>query len=177
MSTMFGSARVRRLIAGVVVVVVVLIAAYALLSSNSRAASDQPIPFNHRVMVQAGVQCLYCHTGAMRSPSAVIPSTEMCMSCHSVIAVDNPAVQQLAGYWERQEAIPWVRVNRVPRFVFFAHDVHVVAGGQNCENCHGDVGNMVEFYSVATMDMGWCLRCHNSQPNSAQLRDCVVCHR
>jgi hypothetical protein len=30
---------------------------------------------------------------------------------------------------------------------------------------------------VVTMDMGWCLDCHNQQPNKAQLRDCVVCHQ
>ena len=54
---------------------------------------------------------------------------------------------------------------------------HVTAGALNCENCHGDVGNMVEVYPVADMNMGWCLRCHNQQPNADQLKDCAVCHR
>jgi c(7)-type cytochrome triheme protein len=65
----------------------------------------------------------------------------------------------------------------MPRFVFFSHQVHVTAGALNCERCHGDVGNMVEVYPVADMNMGWCLRCHNQQPNADRLKDCAVCHR
>ena len=37
------------------------------------------------------------------------------------------------GYWARQEPIPWVRVNVLPRYVYFNHEVHVNAG-KNCEN-------------------------------------------
>jgi c(7)-type cytochrome triheme protein len=98
------------------------------------------------------------------------------MGCHRVIATEHPEVQKLAGYWEEQEPIPWVRIYRVPRFVFFTHQVHVNAA-LNCEDCHGDVGNMETTHATVVMDMGWCLRCHNSQPRAPQLRDCVVCHR
>jgi c(7)-type cytochrome triheme protein len=98
------------------------------------------------------------------------------MGCHSVIATDNPEVQKLVGYWERQEPVPWVRIYRLPRFTFFSHQVHVAAG-LNCENCHGDVANMVTMEAVVDMNMGWCLDCHDQQPNATQLKDCVVCHR
>jgi c(7)-type cytochrome triheme protein len=165
-----------RLIAGVLLVVVVLVGGYFLFASRSRAAPQQPIPFNHQLMVRVGIQCLYCHNGATRSPAAGIPSVQKCMGCHVVIAADDPAVQELAGYWDRQEPIPWARIYRLPRFVYFNHSVHVAAG-LNCERCHGDVGNMVETYAVADMNMGWCLNCHNQQSRAAQLRDCVVCHR
>ncbi len=47
----------------------------------------------------------------------------------------------------------------------------------NCERCHGDVGHMQEARPVVRMNMGWCLSCHETQPNAAQLRDCVVCHQ
>jgi hypothetical protein len=30
---------------------------------------------------------------------------------------------------------------------------------------------------VVAMTMGWCLDCHEKQPNATQLKDCVVCHR
>jgi c(7)-type cytochrome triheme protein len=166
-----------RLIAGGALVVLVLVGTYLIFASSSRAAPQQPIDFNHQVMVQVGIQCVYCHNAAIRSPAAGIPSMQMCMGCHQVIATDNPGVQALAGYWERQEAIPWVRIYRVPRFVFFNHSVHVNAAALNCERCHGDVGNMVETYAVVDMNMGWCLNCHNQQPRAAELKDCIVCHR
>jgi hypothetical protein len=166
-----------RLIAGVALVVIVLVGAYFVFASRSRAAPQQPIDFNHQVMVSVGIQCLYCHNGVTRSPAAGMPSVQKCMGCHNVIATQLPQVQELANYWERQESIPWVRVYRLPRFVFFNHQVHVVAGGLNCERCHGDVGNMVEMHAVVDMNMGWCLGCHGQQPNAPQLKDCSVCHR
>ncbi len=166
-----------RLIAVVAVVVLVLVVVYFVAASRSRAAPQQPIEFSHQLMVGAGIECLYCHNGATRSPAAGIPSVQKCIGCHQVIATDRPEVQKLAGYWERQEPIPWVRVYRVPRFVYFSHQVHVTAAGLNCERCHGDVGNMVETYRVVDMNMGWCLSCHKQQPRAAQLTDCVVCHR
>lgn len=177
MSVVRSIPRLWRVIAGVVLVLVVLVGGYLIFAMNSRAAPQQPIDFNHQIMVSVGMECLYCHNTATRSPAAGIPSMEKCMGCHNVIATDRPPVQELAGYWERQEPIPWVRVYRVPRFVFFNHSVHVNAAGLNCERCHGDVGNMVEVYPVVDMNMGWCLNCHNQQSNASQLRDCAVCHR
>lgn len=166
-----------RLIAALVLALVVVAVAYLVFTSLVQAAPQQPIDFNHQIMVSAGMECLYCHNAANQSPAAGIPSVQKCMGCHTIIATDRPGVQQLAGYWEREEPIPWVRVYQVPRFVFFSHQVHVTAGGLNCERCHGDVGNMVEVYRVVDMNMGWCLNCHNQQPNADQLKDCVVCHR
>jgi hypothetical protein len=144
---------------------------------TAQAASGQPIAFNHQIMVQLGIQCLFCHTEARRSPAAGMPSVERCMGCHRVIATNTPEIQKVADYWNRQQSIPWVRVNALPRFVYFSHEVHVTAGGLNCERCHGDVGHMTIDRPVVHMNMGWCLSCHEQQSNAAQLRDCVVCHQ
>jgi hypothetical protein len=168
--------RIIRWIVGVLTVALV-IAGVFFLTARSRAASESPIEFNHQVMVQVGITCLFCHTDATRSPAAGMPSVEKCMGCHDVIATEASAIQQVADYWQRGEPIPWPRVNQLPRFVYFSHRVHVVAGGFNCERCHGDVGRMAEAQPVARMNMGWCLGCHNQQPNQDQLRDCVVCHQ
>lgn len=158
-------------------VVIVVVIAGAAFVFRSDPAPQQPIPFPHNTMVQAGISCLFCHTEAMRSPVAGIPSVERCMGCHRIISTTKPAIQQLAVYWNNQKPIPWVRVNQVPRFVYFSHEVHVVAGGFNCERCHGDVGHMQEDQQVVKMNMGWCLSCHQQQPNAQQLMDCVVCHQ
>jgi len=177
------------LIGSALLLVIALSGAYLFLAAKTRAApaaqaapiaqaaSGQPIAFNHQIMVQLGIQCLFCHTEARRSLAAGMPSVEKCMGCHRVIATNAPEIQKVAGYWNREQAIPWARVNVLPRFVYFSHQVHINAGGLNCERCHGDVGHMTIDRPVVRMNMGWCLSCHESQPNGAQLKDCVVCHQ
>jgi hypothetical protein len=149
-----------------------------LSRTQALAAPEQPIAFSHQTHTQAGVQCLYCHPGALRSQVAGIPSVQKCMGCHTIIATDSPTIQVVAGYWERQEPIPWVRVNVQPDFVFFSHQAHLGAS-LNCETCHGDVGQMDVVQPVVKMDMGWCLNCHLEQPQVkiARLADCLACHK
>lgn len=159
-------------------IVFVLAAGVILTRAQVLAAPEQPITYSHRTHIEAGVQCLYCHSSALRSPVAGIPSVEKCMGCHSVIATDSPAIQEVTGYWERGEAIPWVRVNVQPDFVYFSHRPHLGAS-LNCEACHGDIGRMDAAEPVVKMDMGWCLECHLKQPEDklARLADCLVCHK
>ncbi len=172
------SFRVRLIAFGIFVVVILLLAGGVfVVQAQAQATPQQPVPFPHVNMVQSGIPCLFCHADAIRSPTAGIPSVEKCMGCHKFIATNTPAIQKVADYYQRGQPIPWVRVNRLPRFVYFSHQVHVVAGALNCERCHGDVGRMTEFQPVARMTMGWCLNCHNAQPEADRLKDCVVCHR
>jgi hypothetical protein len=142
------------------------------------AVPEQPIPYSHQTHIQAGVQCVFCHSSALRSPVAGIPSVQKCMGCHNVIASDSPAIQEVAGYWERGEPIPWARVNVQPDFIAFTHQPHLGAG-LSCETCHGDVSQMDVARPVVKMDMGWCLACHLEQPEpkAARLADCLTCHR
>jgi hypothetical protein len=100
------------------------------------------------------------------------------MGCHRIIATDDPDVQILAGYWERSEPVPWIRVSKQPDFVYFSHQAHL-ATGDNCENCHGDVAGMSITQPDVKMDMGWCLECHLNQPEEklTRLADCLTCHK
>jgi hypothetical protein len=159
-----------------ILAVIVIAVGYMLTTAHTQAVTQQPFPFNHGIMVGAGVPCLYCHSDALRSPSAGMPSMERCMGCHKAIATKSAPIQELTAMWERKEPIQWVRVNRLPRFVHFSHQVHIHAG-LNCERCHGDVGKMTVAVPVVNMDMGWCVDCHRQQPNASQLLDCVVCHQ
>ena len=163
----------------IAVVIVIGIGGGVLLTrAQVGAAPEQPIAYSHQTHIKAGVQCLFCHTGALRSSVAGIPSVQKCMGCHSVIAADQPEIKKVAGYWDRGEPIPWVRVNIQPDFVFFSHQPHLGAG-LNCETCHGDVGNMTVDRPVVKMGMDWCLDCHLKQPeaNIARLTDCLTCHK
>ncbi|MGD2155395.1 MAG: cytochrome c3 family protein [Anaerolineales bacterium] len=163
----------------VIAVILILFAAWAVITRmRVYAAPEQPLKYSHRVHVEAGIQCLYCHPNALRSTVAGVPSVQKCMGCHEVIATDNPVVVELTGYWERGEPVPWKRVNLQPDFVYFSHQPHMGAG-MSCESCHGAVGQMDAVQPVYKMDMGWCLDCHLEQPEEkvARLADCLICHK
>ena len=159
-------------------VALILVSGGYLALSTAGAAADQPVAYSHRDHLENGIQCLYCHTEATRSQLAGIPSVEKCMGCHAVIATESEAVQELAGYWERGEPIPWQRINDQPDFVYFSHQPHISAG-MNCETCHGNVGDMDLAEATIQMDMGWCLECHEHQEPErvAYLLDCLACHK
>jgi hypothetical protein len=162
----------------ILLIVVGALAGVLLTRMQVRAAPPQPIAFSHQTHVQAGVQCLFCHSSPLRADIASLPSVQKCMGCHAMVATDEAEVQVLAGYWERKEPIPWNRVNYQPDFVYFSHRAHL-ASGLNCENCHGDVGSMTVARPVVKMDMGWCLDCHLKEPPEkiARLSDCLTCHK
>lgn len=173
------SARQRIMIGGAAagLVIVLVVAVLLVAAAVSDAADQQPIAFNHNVhVVKNGMECQFCHTGVDKSPVAGIPSVEKCMGCHTHIATDNQEIVKLQSYWENQEPIPWVRVNRQPDFVYFNHQSHVAAS-VSCGECHGDVKNMTVAESVVNMNMGFCLDCHAEQDNKDALWDCATCHR
>ncbi len=169
---------IRRFLLVILIVTVGVVVAILVTRARLMAAPEQPIAYSHQTHVEAGMECLYCHSQATRSTIAGIPSVERCMGCHTVIATENEAVQQLATYWEEGRPIPWARVNVQPDFVYFSHRPHLGAG-INCESCHGNVGAMDEAQPAVRMDMGWCLRCHQEQEpeHVARLVDCIACHK
>ncbi|MEO7156123.1 MAG: cytochrome c3 family protein, partial [Vicinamibacterales bacterium] len=45
---------------------------------------EQPLQFSHAHHVGGeGIDCRYCHTSVEKSSFAGIPSTQICMTCHS----------------------------------------------------------------------------------------------
>jgi mono/diheme cytochrome c family protein len=137
-------------------------------------APKQPIEFSH--IVHAGsyrIDCQYCHAGARRSTFAGLPSVERCMGCHKIVAAQgNPEVQKIHEHWNQKQAIPWVRIHKVPNYVYFPHKRHIAAG-LACQTCHGPVETMQRVAQVAPLSMGWCIECHSRRQGPL---DCVVCH-
>lgn len=155
----------------VVVVVVVTIRA---VGDNSGFAPDQPIPFSHRL--HAGdnkIPCLYCHANAEKGRHATVPSMNVCMNCHAVVATDRPAIQQLKGAYDSGKVMEWVRVHDLPDYVYFNHRAHV-AKGVECQTCHGAVENMERVEQMKTLKMGWCVECHRQKEVSTE---CSTCHQ
>lgn len=129
---------------------------------------QQPVLFDHRHhVVDDGIECRYCHSTVDRSPSAGIPTTARCMGCHGQIWNESPLLARVRSSYFSGQPIPWVRVNRLPDFVYFDHSIHV-AKGVGCESCHGRVDQMAAIEQAKPLTMGWCLSCHRRP--EAQLR-------
>jgi hypothetical protein len=124
----------------------------------------QPVQFDHRHhVVDDLIDCRFCHATVERAPSAGIPSTEACLSCHSQVWNKSPLLDLVRASWFSGQAIPWVRVHRLPGFVYFNHAIHVNKG-VGCVECHGRVDQMAVIEQAAPLTMGWCLDCHRD-PN------------
>jgi hypothetical protein len=140
---------------------------------------QQPINFSHQIHAgKLGMNCLYCHYGAEKSPIANLPPVGTCMGCHKIAVADRPEVQKLTGYFDRGEQIPWVEVHWLPSHVKFNHKRHVKAGIQ-CTDCHGPVQQMPVMYQFSSLKMGWCIDCHRSRlndPVNPASMDCITCH-
>ena len=196
-------------------VLLVAVAATATLAyafSNARKGYEprQPILFRHTRMAGApvwqtnekgekvnaggfGIPCVYCHTMPYKGRHSTVPSTAVCMNCHSTVGLNKEWVLKMKEYWDRGEPISWVKVHDLPDFVYYDHSAHVNAKDAQgrpllpladtqgkpmvvCENCHGKVEAM-EIVSVQNaFNMQWCLDCHR-KPEMKASTDCVTCHR
>ncbi len=156
----------------------------------------QPIEFPHNTHAGTmGINCMYCHTYARRSAVSGIPRLDKCMGCHNLIesVKDKPRIKQLFAYWEKKEAIPWLKVHDLPDFVRFNHERHIqrfyFKDGRPvrevCGYCHGDVASMTTARRVKALSMGWCISCHQKdhQESATNLKtsngpnDCWQCHK
>src|SRR5689334_9429900 len=70
----------------------------------------QPIPFSHKHHVgDDGIDCRYCHTSVEKSAFAGLPSTEICLTCHSQLFKDAPLLAPLHASARNNEPIRWNR--------------------------------------------------------------------
>ena len=184
---------------GVLGLTLLAAALFLVLSTRGQAAGPaQPIAFNHKVHAdQYKIDCQYCHADARRSEYAGIPSVSRCMGCHKITAADRPEVQKLAGFFNKNAPIPWVRIFKVPEYVYFPHKAHVRAKVM-CQTCHGpiekmavveartgqnlanDLLNLVGLARSSTpLTMGWCVECHttmNAKEKTKAPLECATCH-
>jgi hypothetical protein len=124
----------------------------------------QPIRFSHKHHVgDDGLDCRYCHTSVEKSSFAGLPSTTICLSCHSQLFVDSPALAPLHDSLRQNRPIAWTRVHDLPDFVYFEHGIHV-SKGVACIECHGQVDQMPLTWRTASLEMQWCLQCHRTAP-------------
>lgn len=156
---------------------------------------SQPIAFPHSVHAGTnGIDCKYCHNSVTKSRTAGLPTVNVCMNCHKQINGNTPEQQEkisaiyAAAGWDAEgrkytgetKEIVWNKVHVLPDHVYFSHQQHVVVGGVDCKQCHGDMASMTETAKVQpvselnkvegnvqltrpTLTMGWCIECHQEK--------------
>jgi len=134
---------------------------------------DQPVMFTHKHHVSGvGMDCRYCHNSVEVSSSAGIPSTEVCMGCHSQIWSEAPILEPVRESWRSGRSIQWNRVHDLPGYVYFNHSIHVTKG-MGCQTCHGQVDKMPMVWKENTLLMEWCLDCHRAPEKYIRPKDQV----
>ncbi len=133
------------------------------LGYNEGYAPAQPVPFSHKQ--HAGlyrIPCMYCHIGVEKSRHAIVPPTQVCLNCHSVVMPGSPHIQKMKELYAAGKSFEWIKVHDLPDHVYFPHNRHVNRGVQ-CETCHGDVKRMARIGQAADLSMGWCVNCHRGK--------------
>jgi cytochrome c7-like protein len=145
---------------------VVAVAEWAMSGSvDVSARPAQPIPFSHKHHAgDDAIDCRYCHAAVEKAAFAGMPSTRVCLTCHSQLFRDAPVLAPLHKSAQTGSPIAWTRVYKLPGFVYFDHSVHV-NHGVGCIECHGRVDEMPITRRETPLTMEWCLDCHrNPEP-------------
>jgi hypothetical protein len=131
-------------------------------STGAQVALNQPIPFSHEHHAgHLGIDCRYCHTSVEESAYAGMPSTKICMNCHSQIWVGSEMLAPVRDSYRSGQSIAWQRVHNLPDFTYFDHSIHIKKG-VGCASCHGRVDKMHLMWRENSLLMEWCLDCHRN---------------
>jgi menaquinone reductase, multiheme cytochrome c subunit len=166
--------KIRLPFAVVAVVAVVVVAGVA--GCGRPVPALQPMAFSHQRHMQANTKCMTCHPGAEDRALAQLPTLADCMDCHGKPRGEHPDEPRVRSYAERQQEIPWLRVDRLPGHVHFSHAAHVTLAKMKCEDCHQ--GILIATKPLVVPDlfhrMADCMACHRQRQASNQ---CQACHK
>ncbi len=135
-------------------------------------AEQQPLPYSHKTHLAVGLKCNSCHKNPDPGEAMGLPGENFCMSCHQAVKKESPHIQTLAAAAKAKQAIEWVRVYKIPSFVYFSHRVHTKAG-TTCESCHGPVRERDVITKEVNLNMHACMACHTEKKAR---NDCTTCH-
>ncbi len=125
-------------------------------------APEQPVPFSHKHHSgELGLDCRNCHQQVEQQATAGLPQTYTCMTCHSQIWTGAAMLAPVRDSLANNEPLHWVRVNRLPDYVYFNHSIHITKG-VGCSSCHGAVNEMQLTYAAQSFRMDFCLTCHRN---------------
>lgn len=160
---------------GILTILILVSAAFYAYWRLAGSGKRQPVAYNHRKHIEAGMECPTCHTGiADGLAHARLPTIDICLTCHA--SDDNPKTQPIRDFAAKNQPIPWQRVYQVPNHVFFSHRRHVGAAKLDCAVCHGDMPKKETPVArqAVSISMSRCINCHRRSGVSV---DCMACHR
>ncbi|MCF7960917.1 MAG: cytochrome c family protein [Pirellula sp.] len=144
---------------------------------NTGYRPEQPVPFSHALHSgELKMDCRYCHNSVDKSAHSSVPATQTCINCHSpktsagaptlsAVHSDSLKLKPVHESWRTGESVHWVRIHRLPDFVYFNHSAHVNRG-VSCVTCHGRVDQMSIVHQDKDQSMAWCIDCHrNPEPH------------
>jgi len=161
---------------------VLFLGATSPVTLNTGYRPEQPVPFSHALHAgELKMDCRYCHNSVDKSAHSTIPPTQTCINCHSpktsaksptggapalsAVHSDSKKLKPVHDSWRTGESVDWVRIHRLPDFVYFNHSAHVNRG-VSCVTCHGRVDQMEIVYQAKDQSMAWCIDCHrNPEPH------------
>jgi c(7)-type cytochrome triheme protein len=143
-----------------------------LLLAAASYGQQQPVPYSHKAHLAQGLKCASCHRNDDPGESMGFPPERLCMSCHQGVKADSPHIAKVVAAAREKKPIDWVRVYRIPSYVYFSHRVHIEAG-TTCERCHGPVRERDQITKEVEHNMRSCLACHTA--TKARI-DCKACH-
>src|SRR5947207_382389 len=100
-----------------VVLVVGAAVAFLILSpmSFNPSVKNQPVPFSHQQHVgNLGIDCRYCHTTVETSAFAGMPSSQVCMNCHSEVLDTSDELAPVRDSAKNGTPLVWNRVYTLP---------------------------------------------------------------
>jgi hypothetical protein len=143
-----------------------------VLSGQLAGPARQPVDFSHRRHAERGMQCAFCHPTARKAEAAGLPDAALCLGCHRGLEPESALARSLSRYDEAREPIPWVRICRLPGYVFFGHDRHAGASVA-CAACHGPVAERDVLAREGNISMKACVACHKAKRAPTR---CNACH-
>ncbi|MDZ7638541.1 MAG: cytochrome c3 family protein [Bryobacterales bacterium] len=157
---------------GVFTLAGLLLLSIAFGTQPALGEQQQPLPYSHKAHIALGLQCKSCHSNPDPGELMRFPAESFCMGCHRTVKADSPHIQKLAAAAKEKKPLPWVRVYKIPDYVYFSHRVHTQAGA-TCETCHGPVSQREVITKEVEHTMQSCMACHGAHnaPN-----DCDSCH-
>src|SRR5688572_6577562 len=99
------------------------------------AAQTQPVPYSHKTHLALGLKCNQCHKNPDPGEMMGFPASSFCMSCHASVKQESPHIAKIAASAKQGKPLPWVRVYKIPSYVYFSHRAHLQTGA-TCAGCH-----------------------------------------
>lgn len=134
----------------------------------------QPVPFSHKIHAgELGMDCRYCHSFVEVAAHSNVPTTQVCMNCHTQVQKDNPKLAAVRDSWATGRPIEWIQIHKTPDYVYFNHAAHVNRG-VSCVECHGKVNEMEVVYHAKSLSMEFCLDCHRATEKALRPLDQIT---